>query len=294
MSPGPGTKVSDTLMVRTNPRRVGEGGTGAVMSSKALVVSRVAAGTPSTPSSTIGSVNGADRAPRSRTVHCHGTRRSRPGRLILALLARPGERLATRNEFRRKDAGHVAWQIAIHLEDEFRPLHERQRQARGAGDRAEGSDADRADQRRLIRARVVNGRGDGRDVLARTSPGCSGSERTSSQTRSAIGHCAGCSRGERRLARDRDRVVDQRLDAARLQVRLQRGAIAASGSGTGDRRGRDRARRGTRHRRAGAGGGGTRPASARRSSVQRGQPRSRARRIAACISSSREFTPNSP
>ena len=111
--------------------------------------------------------------------------------------------------------------------------------------------------------------------------------------RSATGQSAGAVRGQRRLTGNRHRIVDQRLDAPRSQVCLHRRAIAAEHReqvihvpGIALRWDRDRARR-----RDAAGIPPRARAVAR--SVHSGSQRRRARRTAACSSSSREFTPNS-
>ena len=100
-------------------------------------------------------------------------------------------------------------------------------------------------------------------------------------------------RGQRRLAGNRYGIVNQRLDAVRSEVALQRRAIRTEdGEEMVDmplRRApaESSPERQSNCRRYAA-------ASARRSSFHCESQNNRTRRIAACISSRREFTPNSP
>ena len=227
-------------------------------------------------------------------MHVHGTRRFKTGQAHAGAAAGPRERLPARHELGRMHAGDVSRELGLHLERELPDVRRSQRATHAAPPIAPRAAIAIA---RISEPVIRDSRGRRRSPPPRPAadiPGWSGSDSTSSQMRSATGHCAGCSRGERGLARNRDRVVDQRFDASRLQVRLQRVAIAAQ-----DRKqvidvAGDRARDGTVTCSAAQApavlGGELRAARA----VQPGSHGSRARRIAACISSSREFTPNSP
>ena len=125
------------------------------------------------------------------------------------------------------------------------------------------------------------------------SAGCSGSEKTSRQTSRRDWTRGGLLVGERGLFGQRVRIVNQRLDPLRPQMGLHALSRRGFGPGRGDTRVRHRApaaRRWCARRRAPA---GTPPQRCRRAVVQDGRNGRRARSTAACISSSREFTPNS-